>query len=142
MSVPFLLCRNGTDCPFRSYFFRHSILIMPPVLITRARGDGKGREDSKNESQNDRANRLSVSRLLRNLALQLLGPAVNHHALQPALYRTYTSRGCGRAACNKNCLLRVPGGTFTRYSSDITRELRPVFTREIAFQRQNLHVNW
>ena len=27
--------------------------------------------------------------------------------------------------------------TFTRYCRDITRELRPVFTREIAFQRQN-----
>ena len=27
--------------------------------------------------------------------------------------------------------------TFTRYCGDITRELRPVFTREITFQRQN-----
>ena len=27
--------------------------------------------------------------------------------------------------------------TFTRYCGDITRELRPVFTCEIAFQRQN-----
>ena len=27
--------------------------------------------------------------------------------------------------------------TFTRYYRDITRELSPVFTREIAFQRQN-----
>ena len=27
--------------------------------------------------------------------------------------------------------------TFTRYCRDITRELRPVFTREIAFQCQN-----
>ena len=40
-----------------------------------------------------------------------------------------------------------PGGTvlaiahvhavLRRYCGDITRELRPVFTREIAFQRQN-----
>ena len=37
-----------------------------------------------------------------------------------------------------------PGGTVRAivhvhagYSGDITRELRPVFTREIAFQRQN-----
>ena len=37
-----------------------------------------GREVSKNGSQNDRANRFNASRLLRNLALQLLGPAVNH----------------------------------------------------------------
>ena len=27
--------------------------------------------------------------------------------------------------------------TFTQYCGNITRELRPVFTREIAFQRQN-----
>ena len=97
MSVPFLLCRNGTDCkrnglsvPFLLFSPFH---LMPPVLITRARGD------LEDWSQNDRANRLSASRLLRNLALQLLGPAVNHRALQPALYRTYTSRGCGRTAC-------------------------------------------
>ena len=75
--------RNGVSVPFLPFH------LMPPVLIMRARGDCKGREDSKNGSQNDRANRLSASKLLRNLALQLLGPAVNHRALQPALYCTY-----------------------------------------------------
>ena len=41
----------------------------------------KGDKFQRMGLQNDRANRLSASRLLRNLALQLLGPAVNHRAL-------------------------------------------------------------
>ena len=36
------------------------------------------------------------------------------------------------------CTAHVPRWNGSReYSGDITRELRPVFTREIAFQRQN-----
>ena len=93
VSVPFLLCRNGTACKWNGlsvpFLLFSPFHLMPPVLITCVRGDCKGREDSKNGSQNDRANRLSVSKPLRNLALQLLGPTVNHRALQPALYRTY-----------------------------------------------------
>ena len=107
--------QNGTECPFRFYFAEterivRSVLpfslfhLMPPILIMRARGDCKGREDSKNGSQNDRANRFSVSKLLRNLALQLLGPSTT--ARYSPRSTAHASRGCGRAECCRSSPLQ------------------------------------
>ena len=107
------------ECPFRFYFaeterivrsvFTFFAVPLPPVLITRAHGDCKV---SKNGSQNDRANRLSASKLLRNLALQLLGPAVNHRAL---LHIHHTLRGCGRSACCRSLPLQCVSCKFERF---------------------------
>ena len=99
VSIQFLLCRNGTDCPFRLNFFSPFHLMLP-VLITRALGDCKGREDSKNGSQKDRANRLSASRLLLNLALYICfwDPPSTTARYSPRSTAN-TSRGYGHAAC-------------------------------------------
>ena len=79
VSVPFLLCRNGTDCKRNGLSVPFLLFFAVPFNAARSNNACawsccKGFYGS----QNDQANRLSASRLLRNLALQLLGPAINH----------------------------------------------------------------
>ena len=91
MSVPFLLCRNGTDCkrnglsvPFFFFF---------PVPFNAARSNNAcawrlQRERRFKEWVAERLGQLSASRLLRNLSFW-----------DPPSTTAHTSRGCGHAAC-------------------------------------------